>query len=482
MKMPLFTSQITTVSFSLLLLSTTVFSRLHPSKHKLEHNSLVLGLSHARVLSVPDPLYSSKPMETLDMIEPLRGYKDGYLISLNLGTPPQVIQVYMDTGSDLTWVPCGNISFECMDCDDYRNHKLVSTFSPSYSFSSIRDICTSSLCTDVHSSDNPYDPCTMAGCSIATLLNGKCLRPCPSFAYTYGAGGLVIGSLTRDTLRVHTQLSTATTREVSNFGFGCVGSTYREPIGIAGFGKGALSLPSQLGFLQKGFSHCFLGFKYVNNPNASSPLVIGSLAISSKEQFLFTPMLRSPISYPNYYYLGLEGISIANETTIINGSSNLRAFDSAGNGGMLIDSGTTYTHLPEPFYLLLLSKLDSMITYPRSNEFEQRTGFNLCYEIPCSNLPCSDNLPSIALHFLNNVKLSLPKENCFYAMSAPKGSKVVKCFLFQIMDDGEYGPAGVFGSFQQQNMEVVYDLENERIGFQLMDCAAYAANYGLHQK
>ncbi|KAJ0081658.1 hypothetical protein Patl1_11809 [Pistacia atlantica] len=207
------------------------------------------------------------------MVEPLREVRDGYLISLNIGTPPQVIQVYMDTGSDLTWVPCGNLSFDCMDCDDYRNNKL-SNFSPSRSSSSSRDICGSSFCLDIHSSDNSFDPCTVAGCSLNTLLKSTCARPCPSFAYTYGEGGVITGTLTRDTLR----------------------------------------------------------------------------------------------------------------------------------------------------------------------------------------------------------------GNHFYAMSAPSNSSVVKCLLFQSMDDGDYGPAGVFGSFQQQNVQVVYDLQKERIGIQPMDCASAAASQGLHKK
>ncbi|XP_077219798.1 eukaryotic aspartyl protease family protein [Tasmannia lanceolata] len=413
------------------------------------------------------------------MLEPLREFRDGYLISLSLGTPQQVIQVYMDTGSDLTWVPCGNLSFDCMDCDDYRNYKLMASFSPSYSSSSLRDFCTSSYCIDIHSSDNNYDPCTMAGCSLSTLLKGTCPRPCPSFSYTYGAGGVVIGTLTRDTLRVHGSNSSVT-REISNFCFGCVGSTYREPIGIVGFGKGPLSLPSQLGFLQKGFSHCFLGFKFANNPNISSPLVIGDLAISFNENLQYTPMLKSAM-YPNYYYIGLEAISVGN-SSVPEVPLSLRMFDEHGNGGMIIDSGTTYTHLPDPLYSQLLSVLSLMITYTRSIEYESRTSFDLCYKIPCLNSSYQDNLPSISFHFLNNVSLVLPKENYFYAMSAPNNSYVVKCFLFQSMEDVDYGPAGVFGNFQQQNVEVVYDMEKERIGFQAMDCASSAAFHGLHGK
>ncbi|CAA2991551.1 probable aspartyl protease At4g16563 [Olea europaea subsp. europaea] len=415
------------------------------------------------------------------MVEPLREVRDGYIITLNLGTPSQVIQVYMDTGSDLTWVPCGNLSFECLDCDDYRNNKLTASFATSRSSTSLRDSCSSPFCLDIHSSDNSYDPCVIAGCSLSTLLRSTCYRPCPSFAYTYG-DGVVSGTLTRDILRVHTSTPNAT-REIPKFSFGCVGSTYREPIGIAGFGKGSLSFPSQLGFLQKGFSHCFLPFKFANNPNISSPLVVGDLAISSKEYLQFTPMLKSP-TYPNYYYIGLEAIIVGNATAPTQVPLTLREFDSFGNGGMIIDSGTTYTHLPKTLFSQLLSVLQSAITFPRAEEVEERTGFDLCYRVPCpTNNILADDLPSITFHFLNNVSLILPHGNNFYAMGAPSNSSVVKCLLFRSMDesDNNYGPAGIFGNFQQQNVEVVYDLEKERIGFRTTDCALAAASQGLHK-
>lgn len=186
-------------------------------------NSIVLGLTRSATTSFPTPKlskYSRKRLSEVssDMIEPLRAVRDGYLITLNIGTPGQVIQVYMDTGSDLTWVPCGNLSFNCLDCDDYRNNnhnKLMSTnFSPSRSSSSVRDSCGSSFCIDIHSSDNSFDPCVEAGCSLTSLLKSTCARPCPSFAYTYGEGGLITGTLTRDNLRVH-GISPEITRDIS---------------------------------------------------------------------------------------------------------------------------------------------------------------------------------------------------------------------------------------------------------------------------
>ncbi|KAG6423570.1 hypothetical protein SASPL_113971 [Salvia splendens] len=320
------------------------------------------------------------------MTEPLKEVRDGYVIALNLGTPPQIIQVYLDTGSDLTWVPCGNLSFDCLDCNDYRNNKFT----------------------------------TMSGCSLTTLVRSTCSRPCPSFAYTYG-DGIVAETLSRDILRVHAS-NPNSTREIT-----------RRP------------------------SHNPQRLPTIHS-NVESPM------------------------YPNFYYIGLEAITVGN-TTPTQVPLNLRGFDSAGNEGMIIDSGTTYTHLPEPFYSQLVETLEAAITYPRATQVEERSGFSLCYHVPCqfNNILGADDIPPITFHFLKNASLTLPQGNSFYAMGAPSNSTVVKCLLFQSMDgeneiDHHYGPAGVFGSFQQQNVEVVYDLNKERIGFQVSDCAVAAVS------
>ncbi|GAB4838251.1 hypothetical protein Ancab_027780 [Ancistrocladus abbreviatus] len=463
---------ITLLFFVTQLISLSLSKQINPS-------SLAAALTHSGTFSSPKnfPFMAKKQSELADVIEPLREIRDGYLLSLSLGTPPQVIPVYMDTGSDLTWVPCGNVSFDCIDCDQYyRADRLTTAFSPSYSSSLLKVLCISLFCTGIHTSDSYYDTCTMAGCSLSALLKGTCSRPCPSFAYTYGEGGVVAGLLTKDVLRIH-GTSPNTMSEVPKFGFGCIESSHREPIGIAGFGRGLLSLPSQLGFLQKGFSYCFLPFKFASNPNISSPLTMGDLAITSiEDSSQFTPLLSNP-TYPNYYYIGLEAVNVGN-LSINEVSMNLKEFDANDNGGMIIDSGTTYTHLPEPLYSKILLELESIITYPRANEHETETGFDLCYEIPCFNNTCNEDddlLPSITFHFLNNVSLVLPKENNFYAVGAPRNSTIVKCLLYQGMDGGDYGPAAIFGNFQQQNVEVVYDLQRERIGFKPTDCAAAAA-------
>ncbi|XP_059068392.1 aspartic proteinase nepenthesin-2-like [Cryptomeria japonica] len=182
-------------------------------------------------------------------------------------------------------------------------------------------------------------------------------------------------------------------------------ATFNKAVGIVGFGKGALWFPSQLGSLlsYKGFSYCLISYRFEHSSNVSSPLILGASESIYSGSMQYTPMLDNPM-YPNYYYIGLQGNSIDN--TYLEVPLSLQGFHSEGNGGMIIDSGTTYTHLPETFYEKILTTLQEIIPYSRSHEYEK---------------------PSI--------------------------------------EDVGIGPAAIFGNFQQQNFQVFYDLEKMRIGF-----------------
>ncbi|KAL3623707.1 hypothetical protein CASFOL_032523 [Castilleja foliolosa] len=468
-----------TLHLFLLISTAFFFHNPHATKtSSTSHNSLVLDLTHSTSPTNGFPpqktsRYGSlknQYSETLDITEPLKELPQGFVMSLTLGTPPQVVnKVLFDTGSDLIWVPCGKASFTCTGCDNPKSD-FSTIFNPTSSSSLRRESCTTPLCVNLHSAENYYDTCTVSGCSLDTIYNHKCFRSCPPFSYTY-ASSVVAGLLTIDILDIH-NIKNHSNPKIT---FGCVTSTLHESTGIAGFGRGPLSLPSQLGFLSKVFSHCFLSFDFSSNPNISCPLVLGDGATASTEHFQFTPILKNSI-YPYSYYIGLESVTVGNTT--IQAPISLREFDSLGDGGMLMDSGTSYTHLPEPFYSKLVSTLESVITYPRAKVVEDQSWSDLCYKMPVrkNNSGQPDVLPSITFHFLNDVNLTLPQGTYFYKMAPPEGLSQAKCLMFQVRDDG-HGPGGVFGSFQQQNVEVVYDLEKERIGFHTTDCSLLAKKH-----
>ncbi|GER54808.1 eukaryotic aspartyl protease family protein [Striga asiatica] len=388
-----------TLHFLFLLYIASIFVELHANGSS---NSLILSLTHSRSKIRPTrklDYYDYTSKKTPNGIVPLNELRDGHVMSLSVGSPSQTIDnLVLSTGSDLVWMHCGTLSnhFKCIDCTD------------------------SPLCADIHNSDN-YDTCTSAGCALRDTVNDKCSKPCPLFSYSY-VDGPVAGFLANDTIVLHAKNQPNTRQYIS---FGCVQSSYRMPLGLIGFGKGPLSLLSQLGFTNNGFAYCFLSFDLSSNPNVSAPLILGHLATSLKEHLQFTRMLLNPISQ-NLYYIGLESVTVGNKVNI-QAPKSLRVFSRSGEGGMLIDSSTSNTHLPDPLYSQLQEAIKSMVKYNRASDVEAKSSFDLCY---------------------------------------------------QKMDDDE-AAAAVFGSFQQQNIEVVYDLQNERVGFQTVDCVSYGKQLGL---
>jgi len=65
---------------------------------------------------------------------------------------------------------------------------------------------------------------------------------------------------------------------------------------------------------------------------------------------------------------------------------------------------------------------------------------------------------------LDGAHLRLPTGNTFLTFE-----ENITCLAF--MSAGDF-PLAILGNIQQQNFDIVYDLENKRIGFKPADCAS----------
>ncbi|GLJ27883.1 hypothetical protein SUGI_0547370 [Cryptomeria japonica] len=414
--------------------------------------------------------HHDKMHHSSDISLPLRPSSD-YVMPLVLGMPPKRLEVVMDTGSDLVWVPCSTnsskSSFDCIICEGSD----IPIFSAFDSQSSRYVSCGTESCSAIHSSDNLNDLCIMAGCPFDTLDMEPCYNPCPPFYYAYGDGSLM-GELIRDRLTVN--LVNGESTKFTNFTFGCAGISLGEAVGVAGFGRGALSFPAQLGEVgSRDFSYCLVSHKFDDNLHVSSPLLFGGSAIPKQGKVHYTPMIYNS-KYPSFYYLGLEGISIGGHRLKL--PSSLTTFDSEGNGGLIIDSGTTFTMLPESLHRKVLNRLKSSIQYTRSVEYEEATGLDLCYKFPIAEGP--PLLPSFKLHFKGNATIRLPTDNYMFMITdsdnVATATASVSCLIILSSGDEVYGPAAVLGNYQQQNLHVVFDMEKQRVGFMSKTCSPIA--------
>lgn len=325
----------------------------------------------------------------------------------------------------------------------------------------------------------------MARCPLESIEISDCASfSCPPFYYAYGDGSFV-AKLYSDNLLIP---MSSPSLNLENFTFGCAHSALAEPIGVAGFGRGMLSLPAQLAtsnpHLGNQFSYCLVSHSFdTDRVRRPSPLILGRYSVDEKERqvgvgsqkgvdFIYTPLLNNP-KHPYFYLVGLEGVSVGKRW--LPAPKSLMTVDKRGNGGMVVDSGTTFSMLPVELYKSVVAEFSRRVevVYKRASHVEDRTGLGPCYYADSVG-----GVPQLVLHFGGNSNLVMPRRNYFYEFldggDGGKRKRNVGCMM--LMNGGDFpdsgGPAGLLGNYQQQGLEVMYDLENRRVGFAKRKCAA----------
>ncbi|CAM8950991.1 unnamed protein product [Rhodiola kirilowii] len=403
-----------------------------------------------------------------------------YTLTLSIGSssPPQSISMYMDTGSDVIWFPCS--PFECILCEGELENHLLSSFNLTASSTATMLHCSSSHCSTVHSAAPTSDLCAISGCPLDSIELNNCPTSslCPPFYYAYGDGSLV-ARLHSDKLSIPSMK-----QQLQNLTFGCAHTTLAEPIGVAGFGRGRLSLPAQLAtvspHLGNQFSYCLISHSFKSHKiRRPSPLILGRRDQETKTQkadnkpVVYTPMLDNP-KHPYFYCVGLTGISIGKK--LIPAPTRMSLVDSNGDGGLVVDSGTTFTMLPARFYQSIAAEFDERVNgvWKRLSELELTTGLSHCYYLN-DDVARRGSIPSLTLHFGNvsSSSVTLPKRNYFYEfMDGGNKEKKRRVGCLMLINGGDElgGPSGILGNYFQQGFEVVYDLDEKRVGFVRRKC------------
>ncbi|PUZ72322.1 hypothetical protein GQ55_2G384700 [Panicum hallii var. hallii] len=351
-----------------------------------------------------------------------------YLVDLAIGTPPLALTAVLDTGSDLIWTQCDAPCRRCFP-------QPAPLYAPARSATYANLSCGSKLCE-----------------ALPSPRSSRCSAPEPGCAYyySYGDGSSTDGVLATDAFT----FSAAAT--VHGLAFGCgtdnLGGTDNSS-GLVGMGRGPLSLVSQLGVTR--FSYCFTPF---NDTTTSSPLFLGSSARLSPAA-KSTPFLLNPAGprRSSYYYLSLEGITIGD--TLLPIDPAVFQLTASGRGGIIIDSGTTFTALEERAFVVLARAVAARVARPLASG--AHLGLSLCFAAPEGRAPDAVGVPRLVLHFDGA------------DMELPRASVVVEDKVAGVACLGVVSARGmsVLGSMQQQNMHFLYDIERDLLSFEPAKCS-----------
>lgn len=263
-------------------------------------------------------------------------------------------------------------------------------------------------------------------------------------------------------------------KKIEDFLVGCSLFSSNQPAGVAGFGRGVSSLPSQLGL--KKFSYCHVSHKFDNTPK-NSLLMMDSDSDSGKKsaELSYTSLLKNPVrdgesTLSDYYYVGLKKIVIGGKKVEVPHQEFIP--DSDGNGGTIVDSGSTFVYMNKAVFEAVSNAFSKEVKeYNRSEEVEGVTGLRPCFDITGYK---DLKIPEMELHFKGGAKMVLPFENYFFVVDGEKSQ--VLCLT--AVTDGSLlgpelasGPAVILGNFLMQNFHVEYDLRNERFGFRQQSCS-----------
>jgi hypothetical protein len=186
--------------------------------------------------------------------------------------------------------------------------------------------------------------------------------------YGYVDGSGIQGTLSTETISLSNSTEMISPPHVPDFLFGCMNndtSGYGYVDGLAGFGRGPISLPRQFSE-----SSSLNVFSYCLVPSTAATTLTSSLVFGvsnpNASKLAYTPMLSPGVKDITAYYVNMTGISV-NGTDVRVPSTAFEYNSTSGDSGVIFDSGTTIFHLKRDVFTKVLKVLSRDLGLVRSH-------------------------------------------------------------------------------------------------------------------
>ncbi|KAI3697051.1 hypothetical protein L6452_29771 [Arctium lappa] len=362
-----------------------------------------------------------------------------YYAKIGIGTPPREYYVQVDTGCDIMWVNC----IDCRDCPKKGYHGMdLTLYDPELSITGRSVTCDEEFCTEINGG-------TVTGCKT----NASCL-----FTEIYGDGSESTGSFVKDVIQYDSVSGDLETKlATGSVVFGCssnqtgnLGSSEDAFDGILGFGKSNASVISQLassGKVKKMFAHCLDG------DNGGGIFAIGHVVQPKVNSTHLIQDANEP-----HYAVNVTGIEVGTE--YLNYSTD--PYGRREKKRAIIDSGTTLAYLPEVIYKPLLEKIVEGQSDMRLSILDDQY---TCFK-PSESI--DDGFPAVTFYFENSLSLNVYPHDYLFPFED------FLCFGWQNNGVDSIGSRDtiVLGDLVLSNKLVLYDLENQTIGWTEYNCSS----------
>ncbi|KAL3615420.1 hypothetical protein CASFOL_041081 [Castilleja foliolosa] len=353
---------------------------------------------------------------------------NGFLAHIQVGSELLDQFVVMDTGSSLTWIHCE----PCGTRNSFYFEPPKPVFDPRDSSTFRKENCSNLRFCDY---------------SITCDNKGTC-----TYRKSYADDVYSKGYLARDSIKFQ-----GSEEILQQFGFGCSKATDLPYHGILGLSSYKTSIIYQMQASE--FAYCLGNIS--DRGYAYNVLTIGDTIDVSRKTNLIVQ---------DKYYVTLKAIKFDGVPLDINASIFKRnTYDYTG--GMVVDTGTTYTYMPRVVVEKIEEKIVDTIEYysyllTPNNTFKAHGYDMLCYD----GLLTRDLygwFPIVTLQFEGeNADMDLTYENMFRHMNDQSFCSIV----VPSKSEGLEFPFSILGNMMQQNFYISYDLEEMTFAFESIDC------------
>ncbi|GAV60471.1 Asp domain-containing protein [Cephalotus follicularis] len=362
-------------------------------------------------------------------------YTQALIVSLPIGTPPQIQQMVLDTGSQLSWIQCHNKRFTAKP-------PPATSFDPSRSSSFSVLPCNHPLC-------KPRIP----DFTLPTSCDQN--RLC-HYSYFYADGTLAEGNLVREKFTFSPSQSTPPLI------LGCATAS-ADDRGILGMNRGRLSFASQAKISK--FSYCVPTRRIQIGFIPTGSFYLGENPKSGMFRYVslltFAESQRMPNLDPLAYTLPMQGLRIGTKKLDI----PVPVFRPGPNGAgqTMIDSGSEFTYLVDEAYNVLREEIVRLVG-PRIKKGYVYGGVcDMCFERDAMEI--GRLIGDMVFEFEKGVEIAVEKERILADVGGG-----VHCLGIGRSD--MLGIASnIIGNVHQQNLWVEFDLANRRVGFGKADCS-----------
>ncbi|KAL5767230.1 hypothetical protein ACOSQ2_014013 [Xanthoceras sorbifolium] len=363
-----------------------------------------------------------------------------YFAKIGLGTPSKDYYVQVDTGSDILWVNCAG----CSKCPAKSDLGIdLTLFDPAKSETSGEVGCNDEYCISTYDGELP-------GCKSGI----RC-----QYSVTYGDGSSTSGYFVKDNVQLEQVTGNLQTGKLNaSIIFGCgarqsgdLGSSSEAAVdGILGFGQANSSMLSQLaaaGKVKKEFAHC------LDVKKGGGIFAIGDVV---------SPKVTTTPLIPNmpHYNVNLKAVEVGGD--VLQLPTDL--FETGERRGTIIDSGTTLAYLPSDLYEPMMTQIVARQQGLQLQTVEQQF---TCFKFDDDDI--DEEFPAVKFHFENSLTLTVSPHEYLFQIREDTW-----CFGWQ--NGGVQSRDGrqtiLLGDLVLSNKLVVYDMENQTIGWTEYNCSS----------